>query len=363
MKKLFSFVMFISALSLFAQPAIQFDKTTIDFGNIKEDDGKASGKFEFTNTGNQDLLLTGVKPGCGCTAADYTKTPVPPGEKGFIIATYNPYNRPGSFNKNIKVTTNEPKFEGNENAQSYQIYIKGNVEKRPPSKYELAGYKNGTGEVRIKDNQIKLDLFNTESKSFTIQVTNFGEKESTFEPMNMPNYFIMEKNSLILKAGEEKEVSFKYDAAKRGEIGAFKDIINIQTQDSIEPRITIFVESTVGEDFSKLTPKQLQEAPKAVLDSLKLDFGKVAKNTNPVKQITLKNNGKSPLIIRQLKSSNTVFSVISDKMEIEKNEIATLTVTLTSRNRRGVQNAIIEIVTNDPANSHLMLNCTGDISQ
>ena len=72
-KQLLCFVMFLCALSLFAQPAIQFDATTIDFGNIKEEDGKVSGRFEFTNTGNKDLLLTGVKPGCGCTAADYTK--------------------------------------------------------------------------------------------------------------------------------------------------------------------------------------------------------------------------------------------------------------------------------------------------
>ena len=363
MKKLISLLLFISALSLFAQPAIQFEQTTIDFGNIKEDDGKVSGKFEFTNTGNQDLLLTGVKPGCGCTAADYTKTPVAPGEKGFIVATYNPYNRPGSFHKNIKVTTNEPQFNENENAPSYMIYIKGNVEKRPPTKYELAGYKNGAGDVRIKDNQIKLDILNTETKSFTIQITNFGEKESTFAPINMPNYLTMEKNSLILKAGEETTVSFNYDAAKRAEIGAFKDIISIQTQDTIEPRITLIVESMITEDFSKLTPKQMQEAPKAVLDSLKLNFGKLVRNTNSTQQIKLKNNGKNPLIIRQLKSPNSIFSIVSDKMEILKDDFATLTVTLNSRNRRGMQNAIIEIVTNDPENSRMLLNCTGDISQ
>jgi hypothetical protein len=357
--------MLLSALTLFAQPAIKFEQTTIDFGNIKEDDGKVSGKFEFTNTGNQDLLLTSVKPGCGCTAADYTKTPVAPGEKGFIVATYNPYNRPGSFNKNIKVNTNEPKFDGNENAPSYMIYIKGNVEKRPPSKYELAGYNNGTGDIRIKDNQIKLEMLNSESKLFTVRVMNFLGKESTFELLNVPIFITIEQSpaKIILQPGEEKELIFKYDAVKRSEIGSYKDIISIQTQDSIEPRITIFVESTINEDFSKLTPKQLQDAPKAVIDSLNINFDKVAKNANPVKQINLYNKGKNPLIIRQLKSPNTVFSIVSDKMEIPKDSFATLTITLNSKNRRGVQNAIIDVVTNDPANSRILINCTGDISQ
>jgi len=372
MKKLLCFVMFFSALTLFAQPVIQFDKTTHDFGNVKEEGGKVTGKFEFTNTGNQDLLLTSVKPGCGCTAADYTKTAVPPGGRGFINATYDPFNRPGSFNKNIKVTTNEPKFTDDANAAPYQIYIKGNVEKKPPTKYETAGYKTGQGNVRIKDNNVKLDLLSSENKLFTIQVMNFLETDSKFEPVNFPDYITVieigtnEKKPtmpVILAPNEERTITFKYDAVKRGEIGAFKDVLNIQTDDQTEPKLTLFVESTIKEDFSKLTPKQLQDSPKASIDSLNLDFGKVEKNTSPSLQLKLYNKGKNPLIIRQLKSSNTVFSVVSDKNEITKDNFTTITVSFNSKNRRGAQNATIEIITNDPANSHLLLNCKGEILQ
>ena len=360
MKKLFCFVMFISALSLFAQPAIQFETTTIDFGNIKEEGGKATGKFEFTNTGNQDLLLTSVKPGCGCTAADYTKTPIAPGQKGFISATYDPFNRPGSFYKNIKVTTNEPKFQDEANGTPHMIYIKGNVEKRPPSKYETAGYKNGTGDIRIKDNNIKMDLLNTESQSTTIQVMNFNEVEATFEPLNVPAFITIERTTL--KPGEEKTITVTYDAAKRAEIGSFKDVLTMQTQDPKEPRITLLIESTIKEDFSKLTPKQLNDAPKVSLDSLTLNFGKVEKNTNPIMQIKLYNKGKNPLIIRQLKSNNTVFSVVSEKNEITNKEgFTTLSITLNSKNRRGAQESIIEIITNDPANPKLLLNCKSEV--
>jgi len=363
-KQLICLVMFFSAMSLFAQPVIQFDKTTIDFGTIKEEGGKVTGRFEFINTGNEDLLLTGVKPGCGCTAADYTKTPVAPGQKGYIDATYNPYNRPGSFNKNIRVTTNETKFQNDENATSHMIYIKGIVEKRPPSKYDVAGYKNGQGEIRIKDNNVKLDLLSTENKKFTIQVMNFSEHPSTFEPLNLPPYITIEKSSPTLIAPNvETDFTFKYDAAKREEIGTYKDVVNIQVQDSIESRITFIIESNIKEDFSKLTPKQLQDAPKAVLDSLILNYGKIEKNSTPAKQVKLYNKGKNPLIIRQLKSSITVFSITSDKKEIPKDGFATLTITVNSRNRRGIQNAEIEIITNDPANSTSLLNCSGEILQ
>ena len=362
MKKLFCFVMFLSTLALFAQPAIQFENTTIDFGNIKEEGGKVTGKFEFTNTGNKDLLITSVKPSCGCTAADYTKTPVAPGQKGFIEATYNPYNRPNGFTKNIRVTTNEPKFEEDANASPYVIYIKGFVEKREPTKYETAGYKNGNGDIRIKDNNIRLELLSTESKSFTFQVMNFSESLSTFEPLNLPNYITKDKIATI-KAGEEVEMTFKYDAAKKGEIGVYKDIITIQTQDPVEPKITLFIDVEIKEDFSKLTPKQLQDAPKADLETTTLDFGKVAKNTNTTLEVKLYNNGKSTLNIRQLKPSNSTFTIVSDKNEITKGNFATLTVTLNSKNRRGMQNTTVDIITNDPNNPHLVLNCAGDILQ
>ena len=61
--------------------------------------------FEFTNTGKTDIVITNVKPTCGCTVADYTKTPIKPGEKGKVTATYNAANK-GAFTKTITVTTN-----------------------------------------------------------------------------------------------------------------------------------------------------------------------------------------------------------------------------------------------------------------
>ena len=93
------------ALFVSAQPQLQFENTTYDFGNIKEEGGKVTGRFIFTNTGTSNLILKSVRPGCGCTAANYTTDSVAPGEKGFIDATFDPYNRPGGFTKNIRVTT------------------------------------------------------------------------------------------------------------------------------------------------------------------------------------------------------------------------------------------------------------------
>ena len=93
---------------------------THDFGEIEK--GKpVTYSFTFTNTTKETVLLTAVKPSCGCTAANYTKTPVKPGETGSVEATYNAA-APGNFQKTITVTTNE------EGSSPKVLIIKGKVE-------------------------------------------------------------------------------------------------------------------------------------------------------------------------------------------------------------------------------------------
>jgi hypothetical protein len=75
-----------------------------DFGKIPQGTPVTT-VFEFTNVGAQPLILTEVKPTCGCTIADFTKTPVKKGEKGTIKITYNAA-AVSPFNKTIVVTSN-----------------------------------------------------------------------------------------------------------------------------------------------------------------------------------------------------------------------------------------------------------------
>ncbi len=122
MKKLF--VLFIAAvaccITVTAQnaPEIKFEKMVHDFGTFNEEKGNVTYTFEFTNTGKSDLIVQNVNASCGCTTPNWTKTPVKPGEKGVVDATYNPTNRPGAFTKTITVNTN---------SGSVTLTIKGEV--------------------------------------------------------------------------------------------------------------------------------------------------------------------------------------------------------------------------------------------
>jgi len=88
-----------------APSGITWKEDTHNFGDIEK--GKpVSHEFSFKNTTKSTVLITNVKAACGCTATNYTKTPIKPGETGTITATYNAAN-PGNFTKTVTVTTSD----------------------------------------------------------------------------------------------------------------------------------------------------------------------------------------------------------------------------------------------------------------
>jgi hypothetical protein len=84
--------------------AISWKSDSVDVGTIPQGTPKSI-DFEFKNTGDKAIIITNVKPACGCTAADYTKDPIAPGKTGYVKATYNAAAA-GAFTKTVTVTTN-----------------------------------------------------------------------------------------------------------------------------------------------------------------------------------------------------------------------------------------------------------------
>lgn len=101
-------VVFGFALSASAQdstkPEFKFNEEKHDFGKVAQ--GKpVTTLFTYTNVGQEPLIVTQVQPQCGCTIADFTKTPVKKGDSGTIKITYNAAVV-APFNKSITITSN-----------------------------------------------------------------------------------------------------------------------------------------------------------------------------------------------------------------------------------------------------------------
>lgn len=124
-KSIFSLVLLISAF-LFALPVsakdkarMNFNETVYDFGQISLKKGKVSHEFEFTNTGDSNLVITNARADCGCTRPEYNDAPVAPGKTGKVKVTFAPAAK-GHFTKKITITSNG-------NPRKTRLLIKGEV--------------------------------------------------------------------------------------------------------------------------------------------------------------------------------------------------------------------------------------------
>ncbi len=121
-KTIFMLLFFLAGFITNAQEKgakIEFKAYTIDYGTInKGADGVRT--FEFTNTGDEPLIVSNVKSSCGCTIPKKPKQPILPGETGEIEVKYDT-NRVNPIRKTITVTSNAV------NAPTVALKITGTV--------------------------------------------------------------------------------------------------------------------------------------------------------------------------------------------------------------------------------------------
>jgi hypothetical protein len=101
---------------------IQWIDSVKDFGTVPHGD-KVKMVFHFLNSGNKPLYISTVRPGCGCTLADYTKSAVLPGQRGEVTAEYDSnHGQPGQqVTKYVYVTCNA------KNSRSSTLIFRGTI--------------------------------------------------------------------------------------------------------------------------------------------------------------------------------------------------------------------------------------------
>lgn len=107
------------------KPDIIFDEKSIDFGSVTDGE-TAKITFKFYNSGTAPLVLKSVKASCGCTASDWPKQPIMPGQSSTITASFNSNGYAGkNVTKSLTVTTNIKQANGNDKV--ILLNFKGNV--------------------------------------------------------------------------------------------------------------------------------------------------------------------------------------------------------------------------------------------
>lgn len=335
------------------QPAISFSTLTHDFGTINESDGKVTHKFEFKNTGSQPLIIEQVNASCGCTTPDWTKEPVMPGKNGFVAATYNPANRPGNFAKTIRVTTNSVE-------SLIVLTIKGNVVPREKGPEEL--YPKAIGALRLKQNHIAFaKIFNNETKKQIIEVYNSSNEDMKLTFDRVPNHIDIDVIPDIIPSKSKAEIIINYDARKKDDWDYVMDQIYVKINNVAPQQNRIIVSAVIKEDFSKLSKKDLEDAPKAVFAEKTFNFATIKQGESVSFNFELKNEGKKNLIIRKIRAACGCTAIAPTEKIVAPGKSVEIKATFNSRGKRGHQNKTITVITNDPKNERVILWLKGNV--
>ena len=356
MRKLLVF--FIAAVvgltTLVAQngPEIKFKELVHDFGIFPEETGSVSCTFEFTNTGKSDLIIQNVGVSCGCTTPNWTKTPVKPGKKGIVEATYNASGRPGVFNKTITVTSN---------AGDQMLMIKGDVIQRD-SKVEDQYPVEMMNGLRVRNQNIYMN--NVEypsSKTERIGVINNAKVPITLSFRGVPSYLTVKASPATLKANERGMIDITLDskAAKNwGDISSEFTVVTNGKQEN-DKNSKILVSANIVENFSSMTDEQRANAPVLNIVSV-VNIGEIAKSKQTAK-FSIENTGKSDLLIRKANSENNAIAVTAPKV-IKAGKKEEVKLQIDSENMKlGKFSSRVTFFTNDPDKSVFPILLEGEV--
>ncbi|MES2761602.1 MAG: DUF1573 domain-containing protein [Bacteroidota bacterium] len=115
--RVFCLCLFFTGLIGYAQPHLKFTDSKKNFGFVKKGE-VVKMDFEFTNTGNQPLLISAANVECSCTTVEFPKQPVMPAQTGTLTvnfdtkSVYDRQDRTVEIVSNAKTAQQKIRFKG-----------------------------------------------------------------------------------------------------------------------------------------------------------------------------------------------------------------------------------------------------------
>lgn len=333
-----------------ASPTVKFLNTEFDFGAFDEDDGKVNGEFKFVNLTDQPLTIKHVRTSCGCTASDYSKERIMPGDTASVTAVYNPTGRPGRFSKSLVVRFSDD--------SEQKLQIKGVVigaQNTLKSRFPIAD-----GPIRLKGSILTFGTIKMGSlKSQYIEVYNASKTPQVPRWADVPSWLRIRAAHDTISPGEQGVYSMVVTPNKTTPYGLLTDSVSFLVEG--QPPLKIEIAAIVEEDFSKLTDQQRANAPHAAFDVEMLDFGDFNSNSAPIsRQVRVTNTGKNELIFRRVYTAEPGFAVKCPVEKLKKGKSTNITVTFDpAQCQAPFLNSRLQVITNDPENSIGIIRLVG----
>jgi hypothetical protein len=339
----FTLFSFLFSLYTFAQEnaGISFSSVSYNFGDIKEDAGPVEYEFSFTNTGNVPLVINSVSASCGCTTPGWSQDSIMPGKTGFVKASYDPFNRPGDFNKTLAVTSNtDPAIT--------VLTIAGYV--KPKQRTVDEDLPLSVGKLRVRYKTFNFGNITTKEpllKEF--EVYNDSDSAISFsEKVTAPEHLKLMFEPRVLKPKERGKIWVRYDAKLKNDYGFVSDNVVFYTSEKLNSEKNFSVYATIEEYFPPLNEFEKANAPNLSFNGVLYDFGTVKKGQVLSIDFPFANIGGADVNIRSIKTNCACTIAKVGKKDIKPGDSSSISVQFDTSGREGTQIKTFAVFSNDP---------------
>jgi|GEM_PF-506257 len=318
-----------------AMPKIKFKETSWDFGKITQGE-KAAHDFEFTNTGDAELIINSIQTSCGCTAVIPSSQNLQPGDKAVLTVNFDSAGRKDEQTKNVYVVSNDP----DEPRVTLEIKCFIEVPPGPRIKFETETWDFGLVEQGA-----------TPKKNISIK--NEGVRELKLSEIR--GSFGCNGTVASESIAPNSETIMQVTVDQLTNAGIVERFITFATNDTTQPRITLRILGYV------------KGAPPAnlVLIPATWDFGIVNKNKFESKEMvfSMRNIGGQDLNVERINIPYGFTTDFDKPITIKPNEEAKFTVKVAKPDTPGTVKQYAFIYSNDPVQPTKRIDICGFVNE
>lgn len=316
--------------------SLSFNEKLHDFGTIYEVNGVVKCNFTVKNTSDKPFVINFITTGCGCTVAQYDKSPIMPNKTRDITIQYDPTNRAGVFRTAINIVGASPR-------EDYTIHVRGSIIAREKTVSEL--YPISLSGIKLKEDFIPFGIIpNKETHTYFIEIYNPSSENidvevSCNEGQNRRAW--MTKNTV--KPNQNSYIMYELDLKESNYLGDISDKITIFVNEK-QLSYKINVSGTVIPNYYDITEQQIRMMPIGLISEIEHTIN--ISKTNNSYNFKISNSGNSELkILKAIKRTKLIDYSINFS-ELKRGESGTITLMLNESKIKNRASGVITFITN-----------------
>ena len=340
----------VLTLFLGVSDLVSFDSLSHDFGPHPREDQTLTCDFSFTNISSKPVTVSYAVATCSCTKVSWSREPVAPGDAGTVKVLYEQVSTDASFEKFVSVF-----FEGE--SKPVVLRICGSfydTDKSLAADYPVV--ENGLG---LSRREYDLGyLHHGAVSSGSIAVANLTDGNLTVSFIDTSDALTVTPSSRLMYSKSTFSFRYSIDVASMG-----WGPVNFSAVPMVNgrPGTPVRFHGIITEDFSSLSPAEINAGPYPVLESRRVSFGTVSSGQSANAEIVVRNDSEKVLLVRSV-FSDTEGIKFDAPAKILPGKSSRIDVKIPASSLvKGNNDVMVRMVSNSPAVPVLSLHVTGQV--